>query len=439
MDFAEERVPALRADVVPPLVRGVADLTTFAYQGAPFAALLARIDALHAGAAGAEAGAARLFDESIAEQLRFSRAEGLAMQDAALARCRMFRVLDDAALHAADAGRTVRLLAIAAPGDLMVNTPLDFLTSHLNVRLDLLYVLPDRALPAAIPDHDVAFFACGEADAALRARLARLFALWPRPALNDPAHLPAFARDRLARALADAHGICSPRAVAVGRWALADHLDEGTPIEGFAGKGGPFPCLIRPLDSHAGAGLARVETKAALAAYLEDRPEAAFFVTAFEDYAGADGLYRKLRVAFIDGAPFLCHMAVSSNWMVHYLNAGMTDSPERRAEEARAMAEFDAGFARRHAGAFAELHARLPFDYYSIDCAESRDGRLLVFEADVAAIVHLMDPPDLFPYKPPQMRRVFAAFGAMLRRRMEAGAAPGPVHSRRVVAEAVGD
>jgi hypothetical protein len=45
---------------------------------------------------------------------------------------------------------------------------------------------------------------------------------------------------------------------------------------------------------------------------------------------------------------------------------------------------------------------------------------LLVFEADTAAIVHLMDPEALFPYKHVQMRRVFAAFGDMLRRRAAA-------------------
>ena len=38
---------------------------------------------------------------------------------------------------------------------------------------------------------------------------------------------------------------------------------------------------------------------------------------------------------------------------------------------------------------------------------------------EVAAIVHAMDPPDLYPYKPPQMRRVFEAFEAMLRCRAE--------------------
>jgi hypothetical protein len=63
------------------------------------------------------------------------------------------------------------------------------------------------------------------------------------------------------------------------------------------------------------------------------------------------------------------------------------------------------------------LHERLGFDYYSIDCAETPDGDLLLFEADAAAIVHLMDPPGLFPYKQPQMHKVFAAFEALLRRR----------------------
>ena len=115
--------------------------------------------------------------------------------------------------------------------------------------------------------------------------------------------------------------------------------------------------------------------------------------------------------------PFLCHLGISSRWMVHYLNAGMTEFAEKRAEEARAMADFDEGFARRHATAFELIHQRLELDYYSIDCTETEDGRLLLFEADAAAIIHMMDPPDLFPYKQTQMRRIFAAFEDMLRRR----------------------
>ena len=44
-------------------------------------------------------------------------------------------------------GHGVRILAFTTAGDFMANTPLDFLTNHLNVRLDLLYILPDRPLP----------------------------------------------------------------------------------------------------------------------------------------------------------------------------------------------------------------------------------------------------------------------------------------------------
>ncbi|HET9019515.1 MAG TPA: hypothetical protein VFN46_08015, partial [Acetobacteraceae bacterium] len=70
--------------------------------------------------------------------------------------------------------------------------------------------------------------------------------------------------------------------------------------------------------------------------------------------------------------------------------------------------------ARRHAEALASIGEWAGLDYFQIDCAELPDGRLLLFEADVAGIVHMMDPPALFPYKPPQMRRVMAAFGDML-------------------------
>nr|WP_294519679.1 hypothetical protein [uncultured Rhodopila sp.] len=401
MYFTSDTIPALDDRLVPPLVLGTADLTGFAYQDNGYDSLVERIGQSRTGSR-ADAEAARLYDTAIACQLAFRRAEGLDLQDHALDHAQIFRVR-------AGAHKPLRLLALAGPGDLMVNTPLDFITNAIDVRLDLLYLRPDRPLPPVIPDHDVAFFAQSEADEASLVRLKALFHAWPRPALNDPGLLPSLARDTLAQSLAGVPGIRSPEAVAVTRAAL----ESGGPI------GCDFPCLIRPSGSHAGAGLALAETPADLAAYLRRTFARDFFLTAFENYISPDGFYRKSRIAFIDRRPFLCHKAISRDWMVHYLNAGMTESADKRAEEAYAMAHFDTGFARRHAAAFEALHDRLGFDYYSIDCAETRDGRLLVFEADTAAIIHQMDPPDLFPYKQPQMRKVFAAFEAMLRRRAD--------------------
>jgi hypothetical protein len=413
MSFIDQAIPALSEAVVPPMVLGTADLTTFAYQGADHEALMRRIRQACAANPPEAGEAAWTYDSAIAAQLSFRRAEGLDLQDDALASSRMYRVAGGESRN----GNPLRLLALMGPGDLMTNTPLDFLTNDVNVRLDLLYILPDHPLPAVIPDHDVAFFALGEADPSTLSRLRRLFAAWPRPALNDPGYLPVLQRDALSRALTGVSGVCSPTAVAVDRTGLEALLRSGGPIQGFESQNGLYPCLIRPHASHAGRGLSRIENPTELAEYLRFSFERQFFVTAFHEYRGPDGLYRKSRIAFIDRQPFLCHMAISNHWMVHYLNAGMTDCADKRAEEARAMATFDDGFARRHEAAFQALHERLGFDYYSIDCGETHDGRLLVFEADTAAIVHLMDPADLFPYKQPQMRKVFAAFDGMLRKR----------------------
>jgi hypothetical protein len=57
---------------------------------------------------------------------------------------------------------------------------------------------------------------------------------------------------------------------------------------------------------------------------------------------------------------------------------------------------------------------RVGLDYFLIDCAENHNGELLIFEADNTAVVHNMDSPELFPYKPPQMLKIFEAFASML-------------------------
>ena len=66
------------------------------------------------------------------------------------------------------------------------------------------------------------------------------------------------------------------------------------------------------------------------------------------------------------------------------------------------------------------MSKRVGLDYFIVDCAENQDRELLVFEADNTAVVHNMDSPVVFPYKPPQMRKIFSAFTAMLYRHAKA-------------------
>jgi hypothetical protein len=354
---------------------------------------------------------AALMDLSAIKLLSGAREEALRLQAMALQQNSLYRRRPSSAKDDA-----IRLLAFVAPGDFMANAPLEFLLDGSNVTLDLLYVALGAPLPDVIPEHDLAIVAVGESDenrAVLR-EVAVLIRDWKRPVLNTPSRIAELSRDAACGLLHDASGTAIPATLRVARATLERIATGATAVESILNRA--FPIIARPIGSHAGDGLSKLDDAPAVADYLAGRPETEFYISPFIDYRSADGLFRKYRIALIDGRPYACHMAVSQHWMVHYLNAGMTESAAKRDEEARFMATFDEGFAARHEAAFRALAERVGLAYFAIDCGELRDGSLLLFEADVAMIIHAMDPPDMFPYKGPQMRKVFAAFAAMLRK-----------------------
>jgi hypothetical protein len=382
----------------PPVTGGLADYARLIFEGRDaqptFAALLAR-----ATATPADVGA--MLDLSTLLQLSGQRAQGLALQADALGRQRHYR-------RRLGTGAGPRLLALVAAGDLMASTPVEFLLDGWNGELDLVFLAPGDPPLDAIPPHDIAILAVGESDAnaPILAQLEAVVGRWPRPMLNGaPGAIRALGRDRAPERLAGAPGLVAPPTQRLGRAGLAA-LSAG------------FPIIVRPVDSHAGAGLEKLDAPENVAGYLAQQPGERFYVQPFVDYAGPDGRFRKLRIALVGGRPFIVHLAVSDHWMVHYLNAGMAEDAGKRAEESATIAAFDAGFAARHTGAFAALHAAFGLDYFAIDCAEDGEGRLLLFEADTAMIVHDMDPPHLYPYKRPAMAKLFAAFQALVAERL---------------------
>ena len=350
-------------------------------------------------------------DASWVLQLIGQREAGLEVQHQALA-TRSLYVLPAPALPAA-----LKLLVLMGPGDFMANTPIEFLLESTAIAAQVQYLTMDLPLPEQVPDHDVLFCAIAQCDAnvPLLRDVAQMLDGWPRPVVNRPERVAHLSRDGACAKLAGAAGTVMPPTLRVER-AVAGQLAAGSldPASMFDGAG--FPLIVRPIDSHAGHDLLKVEDAAALRAYLARQPSDGFYLAPFIDYAGQDGQFRKYRIVLIEGVAYICHLAISSHWMVHYLNAGMDDDAGKRLEEAREMAGFDAGFATRHAAALADIDARIGLPYLGIDCAETRDGRLLIFEVDNAMVVHAMDDPAKYPYKRPMMDKVFTAFAAMLRR-----------------------
>jgi hypothetical protein len=239
--------------------------------------------------------------------------------------------------QAPESGPGMRVLVVMGPGDLMSNTPIEFLVEQSDVALDLLYLTADGPFPEEVPEHDVLLVAVAESDAnqPLLARLVPFLLDWPRPVVNRPEQIVHTSRDGLCNRLQDVPGVAMPRTARLSRAQLQALATGELQVDALL-PGDDFPLIVRPLGSHAGHDLERMASAGELHAYLEKVGAERFYIARFVDYRNDDGQYRKYRIALIDGRPYICHFAVSSHWMIHYLNAGMDESAVKREEEARA-------------------------------------------------------------------------------------------------------
>ena len=382
---------------------GLASLTKMAFDGVDLQPL--RTELLSKVFTGKDADGI-FMDLSVIDQLQGNRAAGLAWQEEALKRQQIFST------KKSDGART-KLLVFAEPSHIGGNTPIEFLLQDSDVEILTYYLNVDSDAQIGLPAHDVAFCAA-PADSAkaleFQAKVRALTEVAGTKVVNLPVGQADLERDTLEKLFADKDGLTLPKTL---RFARAE-------LEGDAGEEslaalGDYPYVVRPVGSHAGDGLVLIESQNALAAYLAEGTEETFYVSEFVPYATqADGFYRKYRVIFVDGQPFPCHMAISDQWDLWYLNARMEEFAEKRAEESAWMDSFESQFANRHEHGFGALTEAIDLGYFGVDCAEDPEGNLVVFEADNALIVHDMDDEEVFPYKSKHMNRIFDAFETLL-------------------------
>ncbi len=413
----------------PQLRLGIAALTQLAFEGGDLNALRTE---LVASCLQNTASAANLMDLSVIDQLLGHQAQGLDWQTKALETCRSYQT------YRPDPGRKT-LLVYAAPLHMGGNTPVEFLLPHDQFDIVTCYIDPDLDTPPAVPPHDVAFCAA-PADAddaqALFQTVRELSAATNRPTLNLPRTLVKPERDTLPQLLNQVPGLRIPRTLRVSAGRLRHTIEnhaEAADLQDI----GSYPYVVRPVGSHAGFGLAKINTPQEFSDYLAQREEDHFFVGEFINYASDhDGCFRKYRIVLIDGKAFPCHMAISDQWNVWYMNAKMKEAPQKRREEAAFMDQFACEFAPRHGPAMEALAAGIGLEYFGLDCAQDAQGNLVVFEVDNALIVHDMDCKATFPYKAAHMQRIFRAFGDMLERQcnLPAQDAPTKLEQRKELA-----
>lgn len=390
---------------------GVAQLTHLAMQGVDLNPL--RCQLLRQCLDG-EGDAAALMDLSVIDQLYGDVERGLAWQARAIETCTLFRT---------DRGQqgVKKLLVFALPADIGSNTPIEFLVTSDEFEIITCYLNHDSSvdMAAELPDHDVAFCAAptDASDAlAFSQTIQHLLAGSGTRVLNRHDGSVDMARLSLQYQLPRMGGLRLPAAVECDRQTLND-IGLGPWRDGPLQALGDYPVVIRPVGSHAGVGLEKLDNASDLASYLSRHDDPAFHLGQFIDYScPRDGRFRKCRIAFIDGIPYACHLAIAERWDVWYTNACMEQSAEKRAEESAFLDAFEDDFATRHAASLKAISDSIGMDYFGIDCAEDRHGNLVVFEADNSLIVHDLECKTTFPYKGKHMQRVFTAFEDMLKR-----------------------
>jgi tetratricopeptide (TPR) repeat protein len=269
-----------------------------------------------------------------------------------------------------------------------------------------------------LPPFDLVFNTVGDPDVAqpLTQRLESFARRCARPLLNQPAPVMRTQRHRLPELLAGLDDVLVPPCVRLeGTYespdALAHHL---------VGLGIGFPLLMRPLAKHGGDDLTLHHSVDTLWPAL-DALGAPCYLTMFRNFCSADGYFRKYRIVFVDREPYAYHLAISPQWMVHYVSAEMTTNPWKLDEERRFLENTSEALGERAAKAIAAIGRRLDLDYAGIDFTLLADGRVLVFEANATMLIHPESPDGVLAHKNAFVQRIVDAFEQLQDSRTRAG------------------
>jgi aromatic-L-amino-acid/L-tryptophan decarboxylase len=263
-----------------------------------------------------------------------------------------------------------------------------------------------------LPPHQLVVNAIGEADgapAALAGALAVL-ANTAAPVINPPSAVLATGRCDIARRLARIPGVITANTTTVQReQLLAADAGEILSRQGFS-----FPLLLRTPGFHGGEHFLRVESVSDLGKTVDNLPGENLFVIQYLDARGSDGNCRKYRVMMVDGQLYPLHVAISSDWKIHYHTADMADYANHRAEDATFLEDMPAVLGPRALAALQLIQNTIGLDYGGIDFGLNERGEVLLFEANATMAVIVPDKDQRWDYRRAAIEKIYAAVWKML-------------------------
>ena len=325
----------------------------------------------------------------------------------------------EAYAQAAQIQPLIRRSAIKSPADFRVlalyapfggNTPTEYLFKHAAYETDTLALFEQNSYDADIFKRGVQVVVnlISDADQAgpMLALAAGLVDRLDRPTINDPRKILRTTRDAVAELLTGIPYCCVPKIL---------RQQAGTELSVSAVQAA-FPAassvLVRPVGTHGGDDFEKIDSATELAAHLAPNADTDRYLIEYVDYRSADGYFRKYRFIFVGDEILPYHLAISDDWKVHHVNTDMANQAWMQQEEATFLDHPTSVFSSANYDALRTIRQRIDLEYFGIDCALDAKGDLVVFEVNASMLVH--DDNRKFPYKDPAVRRIKAAFDAML-------------------------
>jgi hypothetical protein len=283
------------------------------------------------------------------------------------------------------------------------NVPTQLWITHRHFAVTAIYVeFYDPATP--LPPHALVVNLIGDADICAQAldRAEEISARTRAPTINPPARVRVSGRAENARRLGALPGVVAPAIETLAPSAILASVDLR------------FPLLLRRPGFHTGQHFTRVENRDGLAPALASLAADELFVIQYLDARGHDGMARKYRVMFVDGVAYPLHLAISSDWKVHYFSAAMAQNAAYREEEKRFLEDMPTVLGKRAMLALREICTVLGLEYAGIDFAVSADGSVLLFEANATMVVFPPGPDPLWDYRRQAIDTVLEAATRML-------------------------
>lgn len=250
-----------------------------------------------------------------------------------------------------------------------------------------------------LPEADVVFNAIGDAELCSDAlqRCIQIVDSIHGAVLNHPRNVLQTSRlliNRLAETIPD---MIVPRLQSIEN-SIIEHRDQLQ-----------YPFLIRALGYHGGTFFERVDSLEQLKTVIESFPPLPLYQIELMPSRDQDGYYRKYRVLWIDGCMYPIHLAISTNWKVHYVHARMHESESCRQEEARFLGQMEQVLGRRAFCALQTLFQSLNLDYVGADFTLSPEGQVLLFECNPTMLIAVPPQDSIWDYRRESFQRAMDA------------------------------